>query len=104
VSALFGFGIGQRPAQSASQSRHDLILQLEQVGHVLLEAVGPQMRAGFGVDKLRIDAHAVLVPLNRTFEDITNAKLRSDLFGVEVLAFESEGRIASDNEAVLDAR
>jgi hypothetical protein len=64
ANAFFAFAIPQGPAQSAHQTRHNLILQLEQVGHVLLEAVGPQVRAGFGVDKLRIDAHSVLIALH----------------------------------------
>jgi hypothetical protein len=39
-------------------------LQLEQVGHVVVETVRPEMRAGFGVDELRIDPHPVLLALH----------------------------------------
>jgi hypothetical protein len=86
------------------QSRHHFILQLEKVRNVLLETVGPQMRAGFGVDELRIDPHAVLISLDRPFEHISNAEFLADLLGVDALALVSEGRVAGDDETVLDAR
>ena len=91
-------------AQTVGQSRHDLILQLEQVGHVLLETVGPQMRAGFGVDELGVDAHPVLVALHRAFEHVADAEFLADLLGVDALALVGEGGVAGDDEAVADAR
>jgi hypothetical protein len=39
------FRLDQFNTQRVGQSPHHLILQLEQVGHVLLEAFGPEMRA-----------------------------------------------------------
>ena len=54
------FRLDEFEAQGIAQPRHHLILQLEQIGHVLLEAFGPEMRAGFRVDELGVDAHAVL--------------------------------------------
>ena len=102
--ALFPLGVDQPPTQVVGQSRHHLILQLEEIGHVLLEPVGPQMRARFGVDELRVDAHPVLIALHRAFEHIANAELLADLLGVDALALEGEGRVAGDDEAALDAR
>ena len=72
IDGVWVFGVGSRfrfrpdefVAQRIGQSCHHLILQLEQVGHVFLEAVGPEMRAGFGVDELRVDAHPVLIALH----------------------------------------
>jgi hypothetical protein len=81
-----------------------LILQLEEVGHVLVEPVGPKMRAGFGVDELRVDAHPILVALHRAFKHVAHAKLLADLFGVDVLPLVGEGGVAGDDEAVTDAR
>ena len=75
-----------------------MILQLEQVGYVLVETVGPQMRAAFGVDKLRVDAHSVLVALNRAFEHIADAEFLPDFLGVDVSALVGEGRVAGDDE------
>jgi hypothetical protein len=41
------------------------------------------MRAGFGVDKLRIDAHSILIALHRAFQLVANAKLLANLLGVD---------------------
>ena len=87
-------------AQAAGQSRHDFIFQLEQVGHVLLEPVSPQMCAGFGVDKLRVDAHPILIALHRAFEHVANAELLADLLRVDISALVGEGSVARDDEAV----
>ena len=81
-----------------------LVLQLEQVGHVFLEAIGPEMRAGRRIDQLRVDAHAVLVTLHRAFEHVAHAEFLADLLGVDGLALEREGRVAGDDEAAADAR
>ena len=50
------------------------------------------MRAGLGINELRIDAHMVPVALHRAFEDIAHAQLFADLLGVNVLALEGEGQ------------
>ena len=104
ASALFRFCVRQSPAETVDQSRHDLILQLEEVGHVLLEAVGPKVCPGLGVDELRVHAHPVLVALHGAFENVANAELLADLLGVDALAFESESGIAGDDETALDPR
>jgi len=83
--------------------RATLILQLEKIGKILLEPVGPKMRAGLAIDKLRIDAHSVLVALHGAFEDIAHAQLLADLLGVDVLALEGEGGVARDHETVANA-
>ena len=98
------FRLDEFVAQAVGQSRHHLILQLEQVGHVLLEAVGPEMRARLRVDQLRVDAHAGSVALHRAFEHVAHVELLADLLGVEALALEGEGGVARDDEAVADAR
>ena len=85
TSTLSGFGLGQSPVQTAGQSRHHFILQLEKVGHVLFETVGPQMCASLGIYELRVDAHPVLVALDRAFEHVAHAKLLADLLGVDFL-------------------
>ena len=81
-----------------------MILQLEEIGDAFLEPIGPEMRAGLAIDKLRVDAHPVLVALHRAFEDIAHAQFLADLLGVDVLALEGEGGVARDHEAVADAR
>jgi hypothetical protein len=81
-----------------------LVLQLEQIGDAFLEPIGPEMRAGRAVNKLRVDAHLVLVALYRAFEDIPNAQLLANLLAIDVLPFEGESGIAPDDKAVADAR
>ena len=76
---LFCFCRDQLVAQSISQPRHHLILQLEEVGYVFLEAVSPEMRAGLAIDELRVDTDMVLVALHRAFENIADAQFLADL-------------------------
>jgi hypothetical protein len=51
TGALFRFDLEEFVTQRICQSRHHLILQLEQVGDIFLEALGPEMRAGFCVGR-----------------------------------------------------
>ena len=37
----------------------DLILQREQIAHVTVEPLGPEMRIGLGVDQLGVDADLI---------------------------------------------
>src|SRR5271155_5210541 len=62
------------------------------------------MRARFRVDELGVDAHPILVTLDRTFEDVTHAKLLADLLGVDGFALEGEGGVARDDKATPDTR
>ena len=104
MRASCGLRLDELEAQSIVQSRHDLILQLEQVADVFLEAFGPEMGAGFRIDELRVDTHPVPIPLCRAFEDVPHAEFLADLLGVDGFALVSEGRGAGDHEAVADAR
>ena len=61
----------------------DLVLQLEHVFERAVEAVGPEMRAGFGIDQLPGDAHPVAALAHRTFEHIAHAKLAADLLHID---------------------
>src|SRR6516162_6649285 len=45
--------------QLAGETGDEVVLHAEQVGQGPIEALGPQMRAGFRVDKLSVDAQAV---------------------------------------------
>ena len=104
ASASFGFGAGQGIVQTVGQSRHDVILQFEEIGQGVIEPVGPEMRPGFGVDELRVDADAVLVALDGPFEHVADAELFPNLLGVDAFALVSEGCVARDDETVRDAR
>ena len=104
MQATLGFGVHQLDLKRAGEARDHFVLELEQVHHVFLESVGPEMRAAFRVDELGVDAHPVGVALHRAFEDVAHAKFLADRLGVEVLALEGEGGVAGDDEAVVEAR
>ena len=78
-------------------------MKLEHVFDQAIEAVGPQMRAGFGVDQLRGDAHAVAALAHRTFEDIAHSEFAAHLLHVDGAALVGEARIAGDHEEPADA-
>ena len=80
--------------QRVCQARDDFVLHVEEIGQRLIEPLGPEMIACFGVDELHIDAHAVSAALNAALEDITDVQLAADRLHVERLAFVGEGRIA----------
>src|SRR5271166_1046398 len=54
--------------------------------------------AGFGVDELHVEAHAVSAALNAALEDIADVQLAPDRLHVERLAFVGERRIAGDHD------
>jgi hypothetical protein len=64
VGRLRRFGHAELVAQGVGQLRHHLILQLEQIRHVHLEPVGPDVGARFGVDQSRVGPHPILVALH----------------------------------------
>src|SRR6516162_2432185 len=72
----------------------DLVLQSEQIGHVAVESLSPQMSIGFGVDQLRIDADLVARPPDAAFEYEAHPQLATDLLGVDPLALIGERGIS----------
>ena len=64
--------------QRVRQARDDFVLHVEEIGERLVEPLGPEMIAGFGVDELHIDAHAVSAALNAALEDIADVQLAAD--------------------------
>ena len=62
------------------------------------------MIAGFGVDQLHVDAHAVSAALNAALEHIADVQLAPDLLHIERLAFVGERRIARDHDGAPYAR
>ena len=56
----------------AGDADRDPVLELEDVLQRAVEAVGPQMRAGQGIDQLRSDAHALARFAHRALQYITH--------------------------------
>src|SRR6516162_6583448 len=57
-----------------------LVLQGEQIAHVAVEPLGPQMRVGLGIDQPGVDTDLVASPPNASFQHIAHAELAADLF------------------------
>ena len=62
------------------------------------------MIAGFGVDELHVDAHAVSAALNAALEHIADVQLAADLLQIDGLALVGEGGVAPDHERASNAR
>jgi hypothetical protein len=60
---------------------HDLVLEGEDVFEVAIVALGPEVKAGCGVDQLRVDPDPVRSASDAAFEDVTNAEVLGDLPG-----------------------
>jgi hypothetical protein len=88
--------LGATQLKNIAEPIHAYALEVGQVGNILVEPVGPQMRAGFGVDELRVDAHAILITLDRAFKHVADAKFFADLLGVDALAFVGESGVARE--------
>ena len=66
--------------------------------------LGPDMLAGFGVDKLAGDADALARGPHAPFEEITHTEILRDLPHVDRFALVDEARIASDDEQPTQPR
>jgi len=79
-------------------------LQGEQIADVAIEPLGPEVRTGFGIDQLGVDADLRARPLDASFENIAHPQLAADLFGIYWFALVAEGGVAGDHKAAPDAR
>ncbi len=86
--------------EGARQTGDDLVLQLQEVGALGIELIGPDMGAGRGVDELRVDPHVGPVMLLAALERVADAKVVMELLYVDILAFVCECGAAGDDEAV----
>ena len=90
--------------ERARQPRDDFVLHVEEIGERLVEPLGPEMIAGFGVDELHVDAHAVSAALNAALEHIADVQLAADLLQIDGLALVGEGGVAPDHERAANPR
>jgi hypothetical protein len=87
-----------------SEVRDDLVLHLEQVGHGLVEALGPEMRAGLGIYELDVDAQPITGALNAALQYVAHVQITPDRLQIDVFSLVAEGSVASDHERTGDAR
>src|SRR5262249_13876316 len=66
------------------------ILQLENIAHVALEAISPDMSGGDRINELAREAQAVPAAPNAAFEDVAHAEIAPDVAHVNRFAFVDE--------------
>jgi hypothetical protein len=86
------------------QAGGDLVLHVEEIGPPLVEALGPKMRAAFGVDELRVESSPLTGSLHAAFEDVSHAELAADLAGVDRFALIGESGAPRDRPNAGAAR
>src|SRR5215469_8795016 len=86
----------------ARNRRCNVVLKLENIRELGVEAVGPEMGTGRRVKQLRANADAISSPANRAFQHIQDPKLSADLFHVHCSTLVSEARIARDHKEPAD--
>src|SRR5215831_7151654 len=79
-------------------------MESENVCHVALEPVCPNVRACHRIDQLPCDADFPRRLAHSPLKDITDAKPASDLLDIDGFAFERKARIASDDEQPFEPR
>jgi hypothetical protein len=94
----------QLEMQGFGDARDNVVLHLQVIRPILIELVGPQMRAALGVDDLRIHADFVATVLLAAFERVANGKLLADLLHVHGLVLVGKCGAARDHEEPRESR
>jgi hypothetical protein len=92
----------QLNAERVRELARDFVLQREQITSIAVKPFCPQMRVGFGVDKLGIDANPVARPPDASFQHVAHTKFAADLLGVDPLSLIGERGIARDRPCCMD--
>ena len=82
----------------------DFALDRENICHVAIVGLGPEMRIGPGIDELHVDAHFVAGFLHTAFENGRDAELLRNCLQIFRLALVFRGRSARDHFQIGDAR
>jgi hypothetical protein len=98
------FGHLQGRLDDAGHADRHFVLHFEDVFEETVEPVGPQMRAGRRVDKLRGNPDSAPGFAHRAFEDIAHTQFTPDPLHVYCLALVRKARIAGDDEEPSDPR
>ena len=91
----------------AGERRHDpaghLVLDLEDVREVAIEALGPEMMSGCRFHQLRRDPHPRACFADAPFQHVADAEVTADLLDARRLALVGHDRIARDHAQLLEA-
>ena len=92
------------PDQGGDNGPRDLVLDREDVLHVAVIALRPEMGPGLRVDQLDGYAHTVHRAPDTALHNVLDAQIAADLADVDRLVLECEGRVPGDHEERLEAR
>jgi hypothetical protein len=105
VKSIGGFRGGPRDLRasqtwfdSADDTFGDAVLEIENIGQIAVEAIGPDVTAGRGFDQLTSDAHPPASAPHAALQHVANAKLAPDPAHVHRAALIGEGGVARDHE------
>src|SRR5215469_4310752 len=86
----------------ARDRRCNVVLELENIRELGIEAISPEMGTGRCVKQLRANADAISSPANRALQHIQDPELSADLFHVHCSTLVSEARISGDHKEPAD--
>jgi hypothetical protein len=72
--------------------------------HLAVESVGPDMRPGYGIDKLPREAETIAAAADATLKHVSDIQLAPDLTNINRLALVGKRRISGNNEQPIAAR
>ena len=58
--------------QCVGEPRYDFVLHFKQIGDGLIEAFGPEVSSGFGINKLHVHPEPVVATLHGAFEHVAD--------------------------------
>src|SRR5258708_6767997 len=93
---LLGVSDGRRDSDGRGLS--NFVLHGENVREITVVALGPDMVAGLGLNKLSGHANMAAGFADTTFEHVADAELTADPFHIDRAALEGKGRIPGDHE------
>src|ERR1700722_3538906 len=92
------FGVVQRGRDGARHRDRDVVLQYAKVCHCSIVTLSPNVSAALGFDQLGGYPDAVAEPPNAALQDVTDTEFPANLTNVDPAAFESETRVAGDDQ------
>src|SRR6516164_5181808 len=91
-------GVPELRLDGANDTRGDPVLKVEDVLEPAVEAIGPEMSAGRGINELARNSDAVSGLAHAAFEHVADAELTPDLPNVDGFPLVGEAGVAGDNE------
>src|SRR5499427_7410787 len=93
-----------RDAERRGNRPRHLVLQLENIAHLAVVAVAPELNAGGAVNQLHRDAHAPGRAPDAALDDVPGLQPLADFPRLKAKALDLQGRRARDHPQVTEAR